>query len=205
MEDADGTEFLKALNEACDAAEQASPVPTVEQLKLEFLDQGGWPGVIMEQQHHLRSDLTHFLGKCLDGRLAQMATDAQEEMLNKVMEDQLAQAVAIPGQENLDPQTRLRALSHQMNEDSQPNLSAALDYMLSFKFSYQSHFHYRVRKAMDPLDPMVPAGQISPPGQSIDDAGRVEGILRERYREVVTSKVDPILWTKNERSFATPV
>ena len=34
-------------------------------------------------------------------------------------------------------------------------LASALDHLAGFTFSYQSHFHHRVRGAMNPLDPMA--------------------------------------------------
>jgi len=180
-------DFQDAVDEACEAADLAPPVLTAQELNRRFFDRGGWNAVLQEQLHHMRSHLTHQLAESLDRRLKSMADEAQKEMLNRLLAPPLAQVLPADAQGSKNPDSRIQAFRKLLNPNSQPTLVAALDYLLSFTFSYQSHFHYRVRQVMELLDPMAPAGQIGLPVQGDVQSDEIAKLLADRYHTVVAN------------------
>jgi hypothetical protein len=181
-------EFQKAVDEACDEAEKQPPVPTVEELKQQFFHRGGWDGVVQDQLHHMRSHLTEKLASVLDPRLHQMAGGARTEMFKRLLAEPLARILPKSVQDDSDPGHRVKAF-RQLLGGKAPKLAAGLDYLVSFTFSYQSHLHYRVRREMEPLDPMEATGKgkvALPPGQD-EIAADVGTRLTERYRHAVAN------------------
>ena len=122
-----------------------------------------------------------------DARLVQAADHAQQEMLNQLLEKPLARLLPVPTETDRSPRHRIESFRRLIDPKEQPMLAAGLDYLLEFRFSYQSHFHYRVRKVMDPLDPRTKAGQQDPPGRTVADAEKIRQFLTDKYRAVVQS------------------
>ncbi|MCZ2340829.1 MAG: hypothetical protein LC104_03425 [Bacteroidales bacterium] len=148
-------EFAAAVDEACDRAKTTVPVPSAEDLKGRFHDLGGWKAVVQEELHHLRSFLTHCLAEILDRRLAEMVEDVRRQIMARVVADPLGRVLPPDAQSGENPRQQLEAFRRLLDQANQPTLIAGVDYLLAFSFSYQSHFHHRVREAMDPLDPMA--------------------------------------------------
>lgn len=188
-------EFGAAVDEACDAAKTSVPVPPPDDLKGRFHDLGGWKAAVTEELHHLRSHLTHCLADILDRRLGQMVEEVRRKIMARLMADPLGRVLPQELREEVDPRRQLEAFRQLLDKDGQPTLHAGVSYLLSFSFSYQSHFHHRVREAMDPLDPMAireegeddPVIAIAPredTAQCVEEVGRG---LRSFYERVVWS------------------
>ena len=186
-------EFGAAVNEACDAAKTSVPVPSPEDLKARFYDLGGWKAVIQEELHHLRSYLTHCLADILDRRLGQMVEQVRQKIMARLMADPLGRVLPQAVRKEGDPRRQLEVFRQLLDKERQPTLLAGVNYLLSFSFSYQSHFHHRVREAMDPLDPMAireegeddPIIVIAPREGNARYAEEVGRGLRSFYERVV--------------------
>jgi hypothetical protein len=183
--EAPADEFRKAVEEACGKAEQAPPVLSAGQLREKFFDLGGWKAVVQEEMHHMRSHLTHQLAEVMDFRLAHTAEVARRDVVDRLLAEPLGRLLPPPVQAEADPRGRVKALCGLLSEKLQPTLTAALDYLNSFVVSYQTHFHYRVRIEMAPLDPMTKKGDFAVPGQGADASDKVVQLLTDRYRRVV--------------------
>ena len=72
-------DFRTAIKKACEAVKQNPPISPVEELKSQFFDKGGWPAVVQQELHHLRSYLTLELGKKLDSLLDQIVRRCFDE------------------------------------------------------------------------------------------------------------------------------
>jgi hypothetical protein len=186
-------EFGAMVDEACNAAKTSVPVPSPEDLKGRFFDLGGWKAVVQEELHHLRSSLTHCLADILDRRLGQMVEEVRRLIMARLMADPLGRVLPQAVRTEADPHRQLEALRRLLDKDAQPTLLAGVDYLQSFSFSYQSHFHHRVRETMDALDPMAvreqgeddPIIAIAPPEASARYAEEVGRGLRSFYERVV--------------------
>jgi hypothetical protein len=181
------SEFQAAVREACDSVDRSPPLLSVGELRAQFFDKGGWKAVLQEQLHHLRSHLTHELAKNMDARLARMAQDVQRQMLGGILAEPLIRVLPEAPSASSDPRSQILALRQLLSDHAQRALAAALDYVLSFTFSYQSHFHYRVRRVMDRLDPMTAAGRVNPASEKADAAEAVAADLAARYHKVVAN------------------
>jgi hypothetical protein len=186
-------EFGAAVDEACDAAKANVPVPSPEDLKGRFHGLGGWKAVVTEDLHHLRSYLTHCLADILDLRLGQMVEEVRRKIMVQLMADPLGRVLPEAVRKDSDPHRQLEAFRRLLDKDAQPMLLAGVNYLLSFSFSYQSHFHHRVRETMDALDPMAvrevgeddPIIAIAPREASARYGEEVGRGLRTFYERVV--------------------
>jgi hypothetical protein len=151
-------EFRDVVEEACNAAKASVPIPSPDYVKGRFANLGGWPGVIQEELHYLRSYLTQSLADILDRRLGEMVEEARRKIMVRLMADPLGHVLPQEGRKEADSRQQLELFCQMLDKGAQPTLLAGVNYMLSFSFSYQSHFHHRVREAMDPLDPLSPEG-----------------------------------------------
>lgn len=188
-------EFAAAVDAACDKAKMDVPVPSAEELKGRFHDLGGWKAVVQEELHHLRSFLTYCLAETLDKSLAKMVEEVRRQIMTRVIADPLSRVLPPSARSVGDPKQHLEAFSRLLDPANQPSLIAGVDYLLMFSFSYQSHFHHRVRAAMDPLDPMAtreegeddPVTAIAPRNEDARKAEDVARGLRSFYERVVWS------------------
>ncbi|MDW8244787.1 MAG: dynamin family protein [Thermogemmata sp.] len=204
-------DLAKAIEDACDKAKTTVPVPSSEDLKGRFHDLGGWKAVVQEELHYLRSYLTHCLAETLDTQLAEMVGSAQRQIMTRVLGDPLARLLPPELQGSNDPKRQLEAFRRLLDPASHPTLIAGVDYLLAFTFSYQSHYHHRVREVMNVLDPMAfrdegeddPVSAIAPRS---DDARRAEDVargLRSFYERAVWNVRKRLLQeTNNEPSRA---
>jgi hypothetical protein len=171
------------------------PVPSADNLKGRFHDLGGWKAVVQEELHHLRSFLTHCLAEILDRRLAEMVEDVRRQIMARVVANPLGRVLPPDAQSGDNPRQQLEAFRRLLDPANQPTLIAGVDYLLDFSFSYQSHFHHRVREAMDPLDPMAvrdegeddPVTAIAPRSEDARKGEEVGRGLRSFYERVVWS------------------
>lgn len=185
--------FGGAVDEACNAAKSSVPVPSPEDLKARFHDLGGWHAVVTEQLHYLRSHLTHTLADILDRRLGELVEEVRGEIMKRLMAAPLGRVLTPLVRDEADPGRQLEAFLQLLDPSMQPTLVAGINYLRSFSFSYQSHFHHRVREAMNPLDPMAireegednPVLAVAPPEGSARHAEEVGRGLRFFYDRVV--------------------
>ena len=179
--------FLAKVKEICDATEQNIPVPSVEVLPERFDEKGGWPAVVQEELHYLRSHLTKQLAQGLDVYLAMMMDKVFHDFLVRALPDVL-QAIAKPKDADFDARNVLETFSTQLDEHEQPQLNEAFDYMFRFDFSYQSHFHYRVRQQMKSLDPIATpdfVNEIIPPNAQRENAPEIQRGLITMYSQAL--------------------
>jgi hypothetical protein len=177
--------FQLAVQEACAKSEEAPVLPPVDELRRNFFDKGGWNAVIQDELHHLRSDLTQRLAEAMDKQLVQMADDARREMLLRLLAPPLDKLLPEESRNGADALERVKDFRQLVDEKAHQKLAKGLDYLLSFDFSYHSHFHYRVREAMNSLDPMSPECNVVPSKQNADAADEVASRLKEQNRKVI--------------------
>ncbi len=149
------SELHKTIDEACNKAEATVPLPSADELKGMYHDLGGWKAVVQQQLHHLRTYLTRCLAEILDQWLNSMIMDAQRKIMCPIIEGPLWGILSEEIRQSKDPRLQLEVFRQLLAPDQQRTLLSGVDYLLGFTFSYQSHFHYRVRNEMNPLDPMA--------------------------------------------------
>ncbi|MCY2987893.1 MAG: dynamin family protein [Planctomycetota bacterium] len=181
--------FIAAVTEACDAADRESPVRDPRTLDRERANRGAWPGVIVEEMHRIRTSLTRLLADRLDGRLRAIVDGVLEGVYVRLTERPLDRLAALTSTADPKAHSRLGQFRQLVDTARYPNIADALDYLLAFSFAYQSHFHYRVRGAMDPFDPMgggrKTLTELLPSGTGPEAAETVARGLTAIYREVV--------------------
>ncbi|GAK49413.1 hypothetical protein U14_00635 [Candidatus Moduliflexus flocculans] len=179
--------FLAKVEEICDAAEQNVPIPSVQELEDEYYKCGGWFGVVEKYLHHLRAHLTKHLAQYLDLHL--------DELVERVFREVLVRSLSKPEgllkmvkqqDETLKERQILEAFYHLLDPKQHQQLCQAFEYMFKFNFSYQSHFHYRVRqqmKTLDPLDNPESVTGIVPPNATAQHAPDIARGLETMYRQ----------------------
>ncbi|OQW91925.1 MAG: hypothetical protein BWK78_03210 [Thiotrichaceae bacterium IS1] len=181
--------FNKVVEELCTQAEQSPPVLSVEELTDRFYAKGGWPGAVQDQLHILRAHLTQHLCK-LDDALQEMLSEALQKVLSRVLADDvldslLSQTTKI----KQNQQARLREFQELFDKNEHQRLYEAFAYLMNFHFSYHSHFHYRVREEMGPLDPILDPNIImdiaTAGGATSEGAENVANGLTSHYKEAV--------------------
>ncbi|OQW92379.1 MAG: hypothetical protein BWK78_01860 [Thiotrichaceae bacterium IS1] len=181
--------FDTAVIELCDQAEQSPPVLSVEELTDRFYDKGGWPAAVQDQLHILRAHLTQHLCR-LDNALQEMLSETLQKVLSRILSEEILNSLlselANSGQSQLD---RLRKFQELFNQHEHQHLYEAFTYLTNFHFSYHSHFHYRVREEMGPLDPMLDPNIIieiaTAGGATSEGAENVANGLLSHYKEAV--------------------
>jgi hypothetical protein len=181
--------FLAKVKEVCDDAEQTLPLPANQVLEDEYYKCGGWFGVVEEYLHYLRAHLTKHLAQHLDLYL--------DELMEKVFREVLVQSLSKPEgllgmvsqqDETLKERQILEAFYHLLNPKQHEQLCQTFEYMFKFNFSYQSHFHYRVRqqmKTLDPLDNPESVTGIVPPNANAQHAPDIARGLETMYRQAL--------------------
>lgn len=170
-------EFIDKVKEICDATEKTPPVPSIDYFEDRFRVKGGWYGAVEEELHHLRSHLTKHLSEGLDVYLEDKVSDVFSDVLEQAIPKTLHSLLSSKT-EQANARVLLKEFHALLDPAEQPKLCTAFEYMLRFNFSYQSHFHYRVRRLMTSVDPisnpnLVP--EIVPPNATIEN---VEDISR---------------------------
>ena len=182
-----------AVDEACDTAKREAPIPSANQLEIEFVDKGGWPGVIQEQLHSLRAYLTETLATTIDRHLVELMTKVKGEITSGFLSDPIGNILRDEDAKGAKtPAEKLEVFRSLLDPKTMPNVVSGIDFLRVFSFSYQSHFHHRVRQAMNPLDPMGGGnsgsngaiGSINPDGGS-ESAQEVHDGLRAFYDRVI--------------------
>lgn len=192
-EKSNAREFIAAVDDACNIAKSSVPIPSAAALEKQFYNLGGWPAVVQEELHYLRSYLTHTLAEILDRRLAEVVEQVRREIMARILAEPIGRVLPAEARSGSSPRHQLEAFRRLLDSATQPNLVSGVDYLLSFSFSYQSHFHHRVRETMDPLDPMAkredgddePISAIAPKeadGRAAETVGRG---LRMYYERVI--------------------
>lgn len=179
--------FLAKVKEICDATEQAIPTPTIEELKDRFYDTGGWPGAIHPLFHHLRSHLAEQLASGLDLFLEGMVEQVYQNVLGHIFPQSLLNVLSADVS-TMSARSRLEALYALLDPKWQPELAKGFRYMFAFEFLYHSHFHYRVRQQMKPLDPMaIPdwVQDIIPENATVENAEDILRGLQIKYKETI--------------------
>lgn len=187
------SDFRAAADEACNAANQDVPIPTTEELADAFHYRGGWKGVVSDELHHLRSELTHRLAGKLDVSLDELVEVVRKRIIKQLLSAPLDKLLPVNGDATNDAHNSLEELRSLLSVDDQPTLIAGIDYLKEFSFAYQSHFHHRVREAMNLLDPMAlreegdedPVIALSPPRDSADHSDDVKNALTNQYKNTV--------------------
>ncbi|OQW93923.1 MAG: hypothetical protein BWK79_08590 [Beggiatoa sp. IS2] len=181
--------FNTAVEELCTQAEQSPPVLSTEELTDRFYDKGAWPGAVQDQLHILRAHLTQHLCK-LDDALQQMLSEALQKVLTRILPDEILNSLLSETTRSEQSQlARLREFQELFNKHEHPHLYEAFVYLTNFHFSYHSHFHYRVREEMGPLDPMLDPNIImeiaTAGGATSEGAENVSNGLISHYKEAV--------------------
>lgn len=180
-------EFLGKVKEICDAAEQAPPVPSIENLQKRHKVHGGWYRVVLEELHHLRAHLTKHLSEGLDVYLEHEIEDVFSNVLEQAIPKTL-HALFISNNSQTNARFLLKEFHALLDPKEQPNLCTAFDYMLRFNFSYQSHFHYRVRKLMTSVDPISNPDlvrEVVPPDARLEQVEDISRGLSLMYLQTV--------------------
>lgn len=143
----------QAVVKACGEATKPVPVPTTEELRSLYIVEGGWHAVVQDQLHYLRAHLTHRVAEVLDAELRQIVDEALQKIIDGLLAGWTGAQLPHPVQAAETKRAKLNELVRLFNDQLYPTLVSGLTYLLSFSVSYKSHFHFRVREAMNPLDP----------------------------------------------------
>src|SRR5262249_26220264 len=125
-----GNSFRNAVKAACDEVKQTPPIPSIDDLRAQFFAKGGWPAVVQEQLHHVRSFLTHELAKKMDGLLDQIVDNVLKELLDGLLASPLDRLLPTQSHGDADPRRRISAFRELLSSARQPGLVSALDYAL---------------------------------------------------------------------------
>ncbi|MBA4192651.1 MAG: hypothetical protein C0467_32185, partial [Planctomycetaceae bacterium] len=90
-----------------------------------------------------------------------------------------------------------KAFRELLHNDAHPTLLAGIDYLMAFSFSYQSHFHHRVREVMDPLDPRSAEG-LSTLNAIVEAAGK-DACPQEVVGRGLRAFYDRVVWSVRKR------
>lgn len=182
--------FLAKVKEICDAAEQNVPIPSAQELEDEYYKCGGWFGVVEKYLHHLRAHLTKHLAQHLDLHLEDLVERVFREVLVRSLSEPEGLLAMVKQQDDtLKERQILEAFYHLLNPQQHKQLCHAFEYMFKFNFSYQSHFHYRVRqqmKSLDPLDNPESVTGIVPPNAIAQHAPDIARGLETMYRQTLS-------------------
>lgn len=180
--------FLAQVKEICDAGEQAPPIPAAQELENRFFAEGGWYGIVQKDLHHLRSHLTKHLADGLDVYLESMVEHIFRDVLVRAIPAPLL-AIVTPQDAEVSARTLLEEFHALLDEHEHPELCSAFKYMFDFNFSYQSHFHYRVRQQMNSLDPLNNPACVSdmiPQDATAHHAPDIGRGLEAMYRQAIS-------------------
>ncbi len=143
--------FKQTVYEVCDMAQQDPPIPTPDELKNQYWQQGGWPAVWQPQLNQLRAYITQYLAKHLDTYLKERVDDVLRRVLARMFPHSL-QNVLEQEEADADPRNIIIALQKMVDKVKYPQLHDSFEYIVKFDFSYHSLFHFRVRREMWRLD-----------------------------------------------------
>lgn len=181
--------FLATVEAICDEAEQNPPVPSVEELANLFFPGSGWYGIIEKWLPILRAELAQRLAKGLNVFLEKMVANMYSDILVRAVPETLRALVVSQVQEKeLTGREQMKAFYDLLDPRKQPKLRDAFEYIFRFNFSYQSHFHYRVRQQMKSLDPLMDSGlvaELMPPKASREHASDIQRGLATMYMQAV--------------------
>lgn len=187
LEDIYSEPFKKAVDNVCDHAETAPPIPSCGELEVDFRHRGGWPHVVQERLHQLRAHLTQELTG-LDACLKRIVESALDALATEIGNSAVGTVIKSAGQQDRRTRLLLLDLHGALDKARHPTMTTCLNYILNFDLSYHSHFHYRVREKMFWLDPMSSAdlpGKYIPSNAKAENAEDIERALTEAYRRVV--------------------
>jgi energy-coupling factor transporter ATP-binding protein EcfA2 len=151
--------FLAKVESICDEAEQNPPVPSVEELANQYFPGSGWYGIVERTLPMLRAELAKTLAKGLDVFLEDMIENVYRDILVRALPETL-RALVTPSGKQLTPREQMKAFYDLLGPQEHPKLRDTFEYVFKFDFSYQSHFHYRVRQQMVSLDPLMDASLV---------------------------------------------
>ena len=184
-----------AVDEACDTAKKSAPIPTPKDLEADCKEKAGWNSIIQDQLHILRAHLTQTLATILDKHLASLVLQAKADIINGILSEPVGNIISLDhgAIDKRGPTEKLDAFRALLDEKKMPNIISGIDFLRAFSFSYQSHFHHRVREAMSQLNPMGerdpgvqdPVDVIKPEDGRPESAGEVANGLRIMYERVI--------------------
>lgn len=177
--------FDKLVEEICDAASEDVPVSLARELRRLNNVKGGWPAVIQDELHFLRAHLAAYLADRLDGHLQKAVQSALDDLFQQLLPVEALQEWLSDGV-NEDARSRLTALRQKLRPSSlYPQLGACLQYLLEFRYSYNSHFDCHVRTELDRLDPDIDGKAVKKLLTDKPDEETVRRILENHYQEIV--------------------
>ena len=141
-------EFKEKVEEICEAARQAAPIPGKEELAEQYLEYSGWKGVVGEELNYLRAYLTEFLATQLDEYLQTKIDNTLRQVLERIFPSALQKILPQNHDSQVDPRTLILEFQDLLDRAEHPNIYKTFSYIRKFNFSYHSHFHYRVREEM---------------------------------------------------------
>lgn len=179
--------FLATVKAICREAEENPPVPSVEELKNRFYPEGGWFGIVEETLPNLRTELAESLAEGLNVFLEDMIENIYRDILVEAIPEKLRALVA-SDDKKLTPREQMEAFYELLDPHEHPKLRGAFKYIFGFDFSYQSHFHYRVRQQMKSLDPLMDASLVPdliPSNAGKEQAEDIQRGLATMYAQAV--------------------
>lgn len=147
--------FLATVKTICDEAEQNPPVPSAEEVAKFYYPGSGWyGGAVASWLTILRAKLAQRLAKGIDVFLEGMIENVYQDILVRTIPETL-RALVVSQETTLTAREQMKAFYELLDQREHPKLREAFEYIFRFNFSYQSHFHYRVRQQMRSLDPLM--------------------------------------------------
>ncbi len=178
--------FQVAVDTICRQAIDQVPPVSLDEMHSLYNHKGGWEGAVQEKMHELRADLTDHLAQ-IDLSLKDIIDEIFQEIVVGVIPNALKGILGVNGHVEKDIRAPLNRFRTMLNDETHLKMCKCLDYVVGFDFSYYSHFHYRVRELMGPLDPMK-RGTVRKtiPRWSGRFAVRISDRLNDKYREVIS-------------------
>ena len=149
--------FKAVITEAHDYILKTTKFPTANELSLKP-KKDVIP--VVEAFNHLRSQFTKEFSGMIDKHIINEVNDGFSEVITNIFPNDLEAKIFGTINVQEEPFEALAILSKKIEEaDQQPHIKItelyhAIEYIRNFNFSYQSHFHYRVRKEMLPITPI---------------------------------------------------
>lgn len=151
-------EFRQRIEGACDQAGEAVSFASEDQLRKLYHYLGGWESVVTSEMHRLRSWLSFFIASKLEEFLAETVDDFRSKAVEVALEPLKALVPEQPSS-SPDPARMLNDLLKRFNREDQRTLYRGMEFLCKYNYSYVSHLHYRVRDALNALDPQEPPGR----------------------------------------------
>lgn len=180
----------RALNDALTAVKKEPPLFSESELEARKNDKGGWPGVVQDELHSIRSYFTLRLAEEIESRINKILGDIREETVELLTNGELSGLT-----DGATVDLRLRELTEIASKERAERIERGLQFIARMGISYHSQIHPSIRQQLTSLDPMSrfnSAGEIAPANEPHRSASTIVKALKSEWEEVCYRVESPL-------------